>query len=117
MLTRSSPFKPERRASGLSSSTTTGSTMNAGTLDSFDSSNPMHAARLDACAPSIGSCRSCTIISSTRYVPEGSGRSSPPLQAIADRSTTACLLYTSDAADEEDSVDLGGRRIIQKKKK
>ena len=28
-----------------------------------------------------------------------------------------CLLYTSDAADEEDSVDLGGRRIIQKKRK
>ena len=26
-----------------------------------------------------------------------------------------CLLYTSDAADEEDSVDLGGRRIINKK--
>jgi len=23
-----------------------------------------------------------------------------------------CLLYTSDAADEEDSVDLGGRRVI-----
>eukprot|EP00658_Telonema_sp_P-2_P039182 TRINITY_DN28021_c0_g2_i1.p1 TRINITY_DN28021_c0_g2~~TRINITY_DN28021_c0_g2_i1.p1 ORF type:complete len:145 (-),score=37.83 TRINITY_DN28021_c0_g2_i1:77-511(-) len=30
--------------------------------------------------------------------------------------STACLLYTSDAADEEDSVDLGGRRIINKKK-
>ena len=28
-----------------------------------------------------------------------------------------CLLYTSDAADEEDSVDLGGRCIINKKKK
>src|SRR5665648_1255150 len=28
-----------------------------------------------------------------------------------------CLLYTSDAADEEDSVDLGGRRIIKKKTK
>ena len=28
-----------------------------------------------------------------------------------------CLLYTSDAADEEDSVDLGGRRNIKKKKK
>ena len=28
-----------------------------------------------------------------------------------------CLLYTSDAADEEDSVDLGGRRIIKKTKK
>ena len=27
-----------------------------------------------------------------------------------------CLLYTSDAADEEDSVDLGGCRIIKKKK-
>src|SRR5664279_6540030 len=24
-----------------------------------------------------------------------------------------CLLYTSDAADEEDSVDIGGRRIIK----
>eukprot|EP00658_Telonema_sp_P-2_P004532 TRINITY_DN11689_c0_g1_i2.p2 TRINITY_DN11689_c0_g1~~TRINITY_DN11689_c0_g1_i2.p2 ORF type:complete len:110 (-),score=31.95 TRINITY_DN11689_c0_g1_i2:51-380(-) len=31
--------------------------------------------------------------------------------------SNACLLYTSDAADEEDSVDLGGRRIIKKKKK
>ena len=37
--------------------------------------------------------------------PSGSGKS------------TLCLLYTSDAADEEDSVDLGGRRIIKKKKK
>ena len=27
-----------------------------------------------------------------------------------------CLLYTSDAADERSSVDLGGRRIIKKKK-
>ena len=26
-----------------------------------------------------------------------------------------CLLYTSDAADERSSVDLGGRRIITKK--
>ena len=26
-----------------------------------------------------------------------------------------CLLYTSDAADERYSVDLGGRRIIKKK--
>ena len=28
-----------------------------------------------------------------------------------------CLLYTSDAADERSSVDLGGRRIIKQKKK
>src|SRR5665648_957438 len=33
------------------------------------------------------------------------------------RRSSPCLLYTSDAADEEDSVDLGGRRIIKKKKK
>ncbi|GAB5841196.1 hypothetical protein JMUB7531_29150 [Staphylococcus aureus] len=25
-----------------------------------------------------------------------------------------CLLYTSDAADDGESVDLGGRRIIKK---
>ena len=28
-----------------------------------------------------------------------------------------CLLYTSDAADERSSVDLGGRRFIKKKHK
>src|SRR5678815_5257280 len=32
------------------------------------------------------------------------------------RCTITCLLYTSDAADERSSVDLGGRRIIKKKK-
>ena len=31
--------------------------------------------------------------------------------------SVACLLYTSDAADEEDSGDFGGRRFIKKKKK
>ena len=30
-------------------------------------------------------------------------------------SLESCLLYTSDAADERSSVDLGGRRIIKKK--
>ncbi|VTU56170.1 hypothetical protein AMBR_EADFOONE_02828 [Lacticaseibacillus rhamnosus] len=29
---------------------------------------------------------------------------------------SACLLYTSDAADDSPCVDLGGRRIIKKKK-
>ena len=37
-------------------------------------------------------------------------------QAWAAASATGCLLYTSDAADERSSVDLGGRRIIKKKK-
>ena len=34
---------------------------------------------------------------------------------FADVGVDACLLYTSDAADERSSVDLGGRRIIKKK--
>ena len=34
----------------------------------------------------------------------------------ADIASKSCLLYTSDAADERSSVDLGGRRIIKKKK-
>ena len=35
---------------------------------------------------------------------------------IEPRQSAVCLLYTSDAADERSSVDLGGRRIIKKKK-
>src|SRR5678815_953850 len=37
----------------------------------------------------------------------------PPLVQLE---TYTCLLYTSDAADERSSVDLGGRRITKKKK-
>ena len=47
----------------------------------------------------IRKCRDCVV---------GSGT------AVGDRKD-ACLLYTSDAADERSSVDLGGRRIIKKK--
>ena len=39
------------------------------------------------------------------------------LYAIAAKIPHTCLLYTSDAADERSSVDLGGRRIIKKKTK
>ena len=38
-----------------------------------------------------------------------------PLIAQAVALCQGCLLYTSDAADERSSVDLGGRRIIKKK--
>ena len=38
------------------------------------------------------------------------------IETDADR-VGCCLLYTSDAADERSSVDLGGRRIIKKKNK
>ena len=34
---------------------------------------------------------------------------------VIDDAVDACLLYTSDAADERSGVDLGGRRIIKKK--
>ena len=39
------------------------------------------------------------------------------LDSDFDANTYGCLLYTSDAADERSSVDLGGRRIIKKKKR
>ena len=38
-----------------------------------------------------------------------------PIIALTASATSNCLLYTSDAADERSSVDLGGRRIIKKK--
>ena len=37
------------------------------------------------------------------------------MNPMGTRSLCSCLLYTSDAADERSSVDLGGRRIIKKK--
>ena len=42
--------------------------------------------------------------------PDRTGHSKRP-----EPESQACLLYTSDAADERSSVDLGGRRIIKKK--
>ena len=35
---------------------------------------------------------------------------------LAHEQHDGCLLYTSDAADERSSVDLGGRRIIKKQR-
>mgnify|MGYP003381707742 CR=1 FL=1 len=40
-----------------------------------------------------------------------------PAALYATPDNMTCLLYTSDAADERSSVDLGGRRIIKKKTK
>src|SRR5678816_796117 len=46
----------------------------------------------------------------------GGGGGAGGLGSIAQigSSIYSCLLYTSDAADERSSVDLGGRRIIKK---
>ena len=40
-----------------------------------------------------------------------------PEAVLLSNGPLGCLLYTSDAADERSSVDLGGRRIIKKKTK
>src|SRR5450756_2996736 len=40
-----------------------------------------------------------------------------PQRSVRQILTLPCLLYTSDAADDLLCVDLGGRRIIKKKKK
>ena len=44
-------------------------------------------------------------------------QSGTAMLAQANQTPNTCLLYTSDAADERSSVDLGGRRIIKKKNK
>ena len=49
----------------------------------------------------------------SRIVVRKAGADLPSLEI---EPASACLLYTSDAADERSSVDLGGRRIIKKKK-
>ena len=46
-----------------------------------------------------------------------SRRGEPLVPAFAVKAEGTCLLYTSDAADERSSVDLGGRRIITNKNK
>ena len=46
----------------------------------------------------------------------GTGKgAAQPTETAGDAGDNPCLLYTSDAADERSSVDLGGRRIIKKK--
>ena len=53
--------------------------------------------------------------SGSRDVAADHGRDAGCGQQHATAQHDACLLYTSDAADERSSVDLGGRRIIKKK--
>ena len=56
----------------------------------------------------------CTVVASKTAKP---GQDFFPLTVDYIEKTYACLLYTSDAADERSSVALGGRRNITKKKK
>ena len=51
--------------------------------------------------------------------PAGAGTSvqRPVARGVSRRHYQCCLLYTSDAADARSSGDLGGRRILKKKKR
>ena len=51
----------------------------------------------------------------TRIEEEGVPAAQQAIRHATPGVVQACLLYTSDAADERSSVDLGGRRIIKKK--
>src|SRR5664280_1063182 len=62
----------------------------------------------------VSAMRAEAIASNSKFY-GGLFTSDPAMSGL--RNSYSCLLYTSDAADEEDSVDLGGRRIIKKKKK
>eukprot|EP00656_Telonema_subtile_P046822 TRINITY_DN5339_c0_g1_i2.p2 TRINITY_DN5339_c0_g1~~TRINITY_DN5339_c0_g1_i2.p2 ORF type:complete len:109 (-),score=15.91 TRINITY_DN5339_c0_g1_i2:35-361(-) len=53
----------------------------------------------------------------TRLHPQAQHRCTAEVTVDPVLCVDTCLLYTSDAADEEDSVDLGGRRILKKKNK
>ena len=55
----------------------------------------------------------CTECKERNYITEKNRRNDPNRIEL----NKFCLLYTSDAADERSSVDLGGRRIIKKKNK
>ena len=63
--------------------------------------------------------RQDTGIRKNRSTGEGNAKRRPaqrPYYCVDRRPVGRCLLYTSDAADERSSVDLGGRRIIKQKK-
>src|SRR5665648_511271 len=89
-------------------------------ISSCDKAIPAHlkaAARLDL--PTIfvpgGSMRPAPYMSTSIKAGEISLRQKREgISETEVRHFKFCLLYTSDAADEEDSVDLGGRRIIKK---
>ena len=67
---------------------------------------------------SVHSCGHDVLSADEGAVPELTTLSSMRENALAlqpmEHGADSCLLYTSDAADERSSVDLGGRRIIKK---
>ena len=70
------------------------------------------AATLQAVADDVGDG---SLLPDRALLPRRGPARRPPARVHPAR-YRGCLLYTSDAADERSSVDLGGRRIIKKKK-
>src|SRR5678815_3607953 len=77
-----------------------------------------HVVSLDACFPvfdeapqrEFGAWKRQVVPGNVLFIDQGN------FQALVRHAKVRrCLLYTSDAADERSSVDLGGRRIIKKK--
>ena len=75
---------------------------------SFD---PLVTMMIEACAAELNKINGEILSSQTRIL----NRLARILSPEALTGPHPCLLYTSDAADERSSVDLGGRRIIKKK--
>src|SRR5678816_2622973 len=67
--------------------------------------------------PTIDIIYKSEIIGIGKYLKGNDGRFIGWVHEHENLKPSTCLLYTSDAADERSSVDLGGRRIIKKKKK
>ncbi|CZS11811.1 hypothetical protein CDFC105_93956 [Clostridioides difficile] len=63
------------------------------------------------CIRDSGTVMTQVVCETANLLPENIVHEVPDTHLTPDSGNT-CLLYTSDAADEEDSVDLGGRRII-----
>src|SRR5678815_6199771 len=61
-------------------------------------------------------CGACGVVCPDEAIYDNQGNLCEMLKPAQRPKAYVCLLYTSDAADERSSVDLGGRRIIKKKK-
>ena len=73
--------------------------------------------KLDANKPAEVEGEVDTMVAAATKAGETGDMSAFEAPEFAKAQGTVCLLYTSDAADERSSVDLGGRRIIKKKKR
>src|SRR5678816_2713752 len=88
-----------------------GSSLDPGAPQPCPHTKPRHSLLL--CTFILASAKLTFLPSDIRSLTQSTFSSvSQPVGSQHTRHYTSCLLYTSDAADERSSVDLGGRRII-----